>query len=199
MPRPGFSPLYQLDFENPILEIERQIDAIEERPDAERYASELKQLNETRESMLRTPGADVLPALIDAQARCEQPVQVVPIVVLWNRSPEPARTEVGRFLLGTEDHPGILGKLLALAKGTGGRDARVQVGEPVSLLDYASRVQEEPPARRVKERGRHARESMVSGHGSLVKKKIFLPPRRPSSPRTRGGRAESPGIFSPWR
>ena len=53
MPRPGFSPLYQLDFENPILEIERQIDAIEERPDAERYASELKQLNETRESMLR--------------------------------------------------------------------------------------------------------------------------------------------------
>ena len=103
-----------------------------------------------RESMLRTPDADVLPALIDAQAQCEQPVQVVPIVVLWNRSPEPARTEVGRFLLGTEDHPGILGKLLALAKGTGGRDARVQVGEPVSLLDYASRVQEEPPARRVK-------------------------------------------------
>ena len=48
MPRPGYSPLYQLDFENPILEIERQIDAIEERADADRYADELKQLNETR-------------------------------------------------------------------------------------------------------------------------------------------------------
>ena len=53
MPRPGYSPLYQLDFENPILEIERQIDAIEERADADRYADELKQLNETREGLLR--------------------------------------------------------------------------------------------------------------------------------------------------
>jgi len=61
MPRPGFSPLYQLDFENPILEIERQIDAIEERPDAERYADELKQLNETRESLLRKIYADLSP------------------------------------------------------------------------------------------------------------------------------------------
>jgi len=53
MPRPGYSPLYQLDFENPILEIERQIDAIEERADADRYADELTQLNETREGLLR--------------------------------------------------------------------------------------------------------------------------------------------------
>jgi acetyl-CoA carboxylase carboxyl transferase subunit alpha len=61
MPRPGYSPLYQLDFENPILEIERQIDAIEERPDAERYADELKQLNDTRESLLRKIYADLTP------------------------------------------------------------------------------------------------------------------------------------------
>ena len=53
MPRTGYSPLYQLDFENPVLDIERQIDAIEERPDADRYADELAKLNETRESLLR--------------------------------------------------------------------------------------------------------------------------------------------------
>jgi acetyl-CoA carboxylase carboxyl transferase subunit alpha len=52
MPRPGYSPLYQLDFENPVLDIERQIDAIEERPDAERYADELRKLEETRASLL---------------------------------------------------------------------------------------------------------------------------------------------------
>ena len=53
MPRPGYSPLYQLDFENPVLEIERQIDAIEERRDADRYVDELAQLNVTRESLLQ--------------------------------------------------------------------------------------------------------------------------------------------------
>jgi acetyl-CoA carboxylase carboxyl transferase subunit alpha len=61
MPRPGYSPLYQLDFENPVLEIERQIDAIEERPDAERYSEELRQLNETRESLLRKLYSDLTP------------------------------------------------------------------------------------------------------------------------------------------
>jgi acetyl-CoA carboxylase carboxyl transferase subunit alpha len=61
MPRPGYSPLYQLDFENPVLEIERQIDAIEERPDAARYADELRTLNETRESLLKKLYANLSP------------------------------------------------------------------------------------------------------------------------------------------
>jgi acetyl-CoA carboxylase carboxyl transferase subunit alpha len=61
MPRPGYSPLYQLDFENPVLEIERQIDAIEERPDAARYVEELRQLEETRTSLLQKIYADLSP------------------------------------------------------------------------------------------------------------------------------------------
>ena len=61
MARPGFSPLYQLDFENPILEIERQIDAIEERADAERYSDELAQLNNTRTGLLSKIYANLTP------------------------------------------------------------------------------------------------------------------------------------------
>lgn len=103
-----------------------------------------------RESLLRSAEPDPLPSLLAAQARCGCDVQVVPVVVLWNRFPEPARTEVGRFLLGTEDHPGILGKLIALAKGRGGGDAIVQVGESVPLGEFVARYADEEPARQVK-------------------------------------------------
>ena len=61
MPRPGYSPLYQLDFENPVLEIERQIDALEERPDAGRFSNELEQLAETRASLLEKVYANLTP------------------------------------------------------------------------------------------------------------------------------------------
>ncbi|MFZ5478202.1 MAG: 1-acyl-sn-glycerol-3-phosphate acyltransferase [Myxococcota bacterium] len=91
---------------------------------------------------------DPIPALLEAQARTERPIQVLPVVVIWNRSPEPARTEVGRFLLGTEDNPGALGKLLALTTRQG--DALVQVGEPIALADWAARYGAEPASRRLK-------------------------------------------------
>ena len=89
---------------------------------------------------------DLIPHLVAAQARSARPVQVVPVVVIWDRSPEPSRTEVGRFLLGTEDSPGPIGKLLALARSTG--EALVQVGEPITLSEWTERFSEEPPATR---------------------------------------------------
>jgi glycerol-3-phosphate O-acyltransferase len=89
---------------------------------------------------------DVVPHLVAAQARCARPVQVLPVVVIWDRSPEPTRTEVGRFLLGTEDSPGPAGKLLALAGSQG--QALVQVGEPITLSEWIERFADEPPAKR---------------------------------------------------
>ena len=53
MARTGFSPLYQLDFEAPINEIEEQIEALEATPDAANFADELAKLRETRDSFLR--------------------------------------------------------------------------------------------------------------------------------------------------
>lgn len=89
---------------------------------------------------------DPIRVLWEAQARTERPVQVLPVVVIWDRAPEPARTEVGRFLLGTEDRPGTFGKILALARSQGG--AIVQVGEPVVLAEQVKVFEGEPPARR---------------------------------------------------
>lgn len=91
---------------------------------------------------------DLLPALMEAQALTGRPVQLLPAVVIWDRSPEPTRTEVGRFLLGTQDSPGLVGKLWALSNARG--DAIVQVGEPVVLSEWAERFAAEPASRRAR-------------------------------------------------
>lgn len=48
----GYNPATQLDFEAPVIEIERQIEALEAKHDAVRYGDEIKALRDTRESML---------------------------------------------------------------------------------------------------------------------------------------------------
>ncbi|MSQ02203.1 MAG: hypothetical protein EXR71_09975 [Myxococcales bacterium] len=95
---------------------------------------------------LAPPEDDVVPHLVAAQARSDRPIQVLPVVVIWDKSPEPARTEVGRFLLGTEDTPGPAGKLLSLARSQG--SALVQVGEPIELTEWLTRFADEAPVRR---------------------------------------------------
>jgi glycerol-3-phosphate O-acyltransferase len=98
-----------------------------------------------RDLVVRRDEPDPVQALLDAQARTDRPVQVLPVVVISNRSPEPARTEVGRFLIGLEDIPASLGKLVAI--GTRQGDALVQVGDPISLAEYVERYKAEPAPR----------------------------------------------------
>ncbi|MDP2312989.1 MAG: 1-acyl-sn-glycerol-3-phosphate acyltransferase [Pseudomonadota bacterium] len=107
----------------------------------------LQPQRDLRDLVVRRDEPDPIAALLDAQARTERPVQVVPIVVIANRSPEPAQREVGSFLIGLEDIPGSLGKLAAIAtQGT----ALVQAGEAIPLTEYVARYKDEPPARRLK-------------------------------------------------
>ncbi len=100
-----------------------------------------------RDLVVRRDEPDPIPALLDAQARTERPVQVVPIVVIANRSPEPAHSNVGTFLLGLEDIPFGFGKLAMIASQG---DALVQAGEPIPLTDFVARYQAEPRARQIK-------------------------------------------------
>ncbi|MEE2894135.1 MAG: acetyl-CoA carboxylase carboxyltransferase subunit alpha [Planctomycetota bacterium] len=53
MPSPGYSPLYELDFESSVLEIDRQIDGLEEKSDSDRFHEEIDQLRGTRDELLR--------------------------------------------------------------------------------------------------------------------------------------------------
>jgi glycerol-3-phosphate O-acyltransferase len=88
---------------------------------------------------------DPIPALLAAQAQSTEPIQVVPVVVAWQRGPESARTEVGQFIMGSQDEPGPLQKLMAVA----GRNAKavIQAGQPIDLKQALQRYGDESQAR----------------------------------------------------
>ena len=65
----GFNPAAQLDFEAPVTEIDRQIETLVAKPDAERYGEEVDTLRETRESMLRKIYASLTPWQVVRVAR----------------------------------------------------------------------------------------------------------------------------------
>ena len=96
----------------------------------------------------RPDAFDPIPALLDAQAKSDQPIQVIPVVVAWQRSPEVARTQVGQFILGSQDEPGPLQKLAAVA--TRNTRAVVQAGKPVDLADALDRFADESQARQTR-------------------------------------------------
>ncbi len=91
---------------------------------------------------------DPMAALVQAQERCDRPIQLVPVVVVWRRNWPRARTEVGRLLLGRQDRPTPLQKLLAVS--TRHRDAFVQAGDPVDLSELLSRFPDASLERRAR-------------------------------------------------
>ncbi len=91
---------------------------------------------------------DPIPALLDAQAKSDRPIQIVPVVVAWHRRPEVARTQVGQFILGSQDEPGPLQKLAAVAARN--TKAVVQAGKPVDLSVALQRFSEEPQPRQTR-------------------------------------------------
>lgn len=80
---------------------------------------------------------DPIAALVDAQRQSERPIQIVPVVVQWNRAPALGRP-VQNFLLGRHQAPGILGQLRQAwlnAEGT-----VVQAGQPLDLAEFVRRA-----------------------------------------------------------
>jgi glycerol-3-phosphate O-acyltransferase len=96
----------------------------------------------------KAPRPDPLEVLARAQEQCDAPIQLVPVVALWRKAPEPARTEVGRFLMGSQDEPGPLQKLYSVA--TRHPDALVQAGEPLDFRELLDRYADDPEARRIR-------------------------------------------------
>ena len=91
---------------------------------------------------------DPIQALMDAQAKSAEPIQLIPVVVAWQRRPEVARTQVGQFIMGSQDEPGPLQKLAAVA----GRNAKavIQAGEPIDLHDAILRFGDDEPVRQAR-------------------------------------------------
>ncbi len=83
------------------------------------------------------PWPEPVRALLKGQQVCMRPVQILPVVVIWQREPERARRSTMRALLGTEETRGRFSKLFGVARGA--RRAVVQVGEPVDLMAWRER------------------------------------------------------------
>ena len=72
-----------------------------------------------------------------AIAACRSAVQLVPVMVVWDKGPE-APTAVRHFLLGQRDAPGWIGRWVQLLWH--GREAFVHVGRPIPVATLRERV-----------------------------------------------------------
>jgi glycerol-3-phosphate O-acyltransferase len=96
----------------------------------------------------RTKTFDPIPALLAAQAKSKEPIQVVPVVIAWQRRPEVARSQVAQFILGSQDEPGPLQKLLSVA--TRNAKAVVQAGAPIDLSEVLDKWEDESEDRKAR-------------------------------------------------
>lgn len=93
----------------------------------------------------RRSSGDALAALLEAQAFTDRPIQLVPIVVVWNRSPQWRYDTVRGFLQETLRPTNFLTQLLGVWFRSG--EAFVQAGTPLDLQELRQRVE---PARQVR-------------------------------------------------
>ena len=81
--------------------------------------------------------AHPLQALLDAQSACEEPIQILPLVVVWNRAPDSTRDPVRRFFEASRRFTSIFEGLWNA--WTKSRGAVILVGEPLSLPSIQER------------------------------------------------------------
>ncbi len=97
--------------------------------------------NDTWRNVLsRTEMADPLAALLEAQKESGSPIQLVPTLVVWDRSPDVSdQSAVTHFLSGTHEAPTRL--MMARNVAFRSHEAFIQVGEPVDLAEFTERVE----------------------------------------------------------
>ncbi len=84
---------------------------------------------------------DAFEAVIRAQANTDASIQLIPIVVVWDRAPETTSASAARqWFDGSRERPSAFGRLIRAMFGRG--DAFVQAGEPVDLPQLIQRVPE---------------------------------------------------------
>jgi glycerol-3-phosphate O-acyltransferase len=70
----------------------------------------------------------------------DEPVSLVPVMVVWDRGPE-APSALRHFFLGRRDRPGLLGRVVNLVWRS--REAFVHVGRPIELRALQARVDDD--------------------------------------------------------
>lgn len=92
------------------------------------------------------PLSEPVETLLSHQAHTDRPIQIVPVVVVWDRSPPAARSEVWRAVLGDDAWPTGLTRLFLAS--TRGDQGVIQAGEAVDLREFLARTEGQAEARR---------------------------------------------------
>lgn len=85
------------------------------------------------------PEHDPLAAVLDAQLRTDRSIQLVPVILFWDKAPEGPGGLVRSFLLGGRESPSLLTRLRALYMPTP-PGPFLQVGEPLDLATFVGRA-----------------------------------------------------------
>ena len=84
----------------------------------------------TKSKGLFYTNTEALEMLVELQKKIEQPIQLVPVAAVWQRRPSKERSDLMRFVLGSEDQPGPLLKLFSVLNRD--HEPIVQVGNCLS-------------------------------------------------------------------
>lgn len=85
---------------------------------------------------------DPFQAVLDAQQNTERPIQIVPVICVWDRAPEGPQTLVRDFLLGNREAPTEITKVGALYLPWLPQPF-LQVGDPLDVSELIRRVRPE--------------------------------------------------------
>ncbi len=91
---------------------------------------------------------DALEQLVELQSQMESSIQLLPVAVVWQRRPSKERSDLMRFILGSEDQPGPLMKLFSAVNRD--HEPIIQVGESVDLTEVLERYQNQPAKRQIR-------------------------------------------------
>lgn len=102
----------------------------------------------TKSSGLFYTNTDALDYLVDLQANMDKSIQLLPVAVVWQRRPSKERSDLMRFILGSEDQPSPLMKLFSAVNRD--HEPIIQAGEAVALDEVLERYANQPAKRQIR-------------------------------------------------
>ena len=85
---------------------------------------------------------------MDMQSNMEKSIQLLPVAVVWQRKPSKERSDLMRFILGSEDQLGPLMKLFSVVNRD--HEPIIQAGEAVELNEVLERYANQPAKRQIR-------------------------------------------------
>lgn len=122
--------------------------------------------------LLKPTPAEPFDAVLEAQELGGDPVQLLPVVVVWNRAPQRSGGQIDRFFQGVKDQVGLLRQLVTLWFDAG--DGFIQIGEPLDLQQFRERFEDQ--GRQVKAL-RTVLRRYLKRESQLVRGPRLLPPQ----------------------